>query len=338
MCFNARLTPQLMGLFMNKNKKLNLFSLLLLSFLSVNSQADSSNISDIQRTAAVKATVKNNKLCTQLGDFYWEIGDKNGVLGSGKRGFFFGRNTLYQLASSSKFPFIAYLLEKKIKEPTPEQLPYMQMSSGYSGYNPGYCIFASTVSGCFHLWEADTRNDPQVGLFNYSDGHDNKLAIDLGMGSYSIFSLTRELRSTLGNDTGFFYSIPDVVGGLNATAAGYAKFLQNLLSQKYRLYNFLGTHPICTYPKACSTAVRSPLKENWHYSLNHWVEDDPVNGDGAFSSVGLYGFYPWISADKKLYGILARSGLPELSAWPSVKCGRSLRKAWVTGEEVVYQP
>ena len=29
-------------------------------------------------------------------------------------------------------------------------------------------------------------------------------------------------------------------------------------------------------------------------------------GDGAFSSPGLFGFYPWIDAGKTYYGVLAR--------------------------------
>jgi hypothetical protein len=31
-------------------------------------------------------------------------------------------------------------------------------------------------------------------------------------------------------------------------------------------------------------------------------------GDGAFSSPGAYGFYPWISTDKHYYGIISTKG------------------------------
>jgi hypothetical protein len=71
------------------------------------------------------------------------------------------------------------------------------------------------------------------------------------------------------------------------------------------------------------------LDESWHYSIGHWVEDDPKVGDGAFSSPGAFGFYPWIDASKTYYGVVARAEAP--GALESVYCGRLIRKAWVTG-------
>jgi hypothetical protein len=80
--------------------------------------------------------------------------------------------------------------------------------------------------------------------------------------------------------------------------------------------------------------------ESWHYSLGHWVEDDPVVGDGAFSSPGRFGFYPWVDASKTYYGVLARFDAvhvddpnpKEASYITSVKCGRLIRHAWETGQ------
>lgn len=73
-----------------------------------------------------------------------------------------------------------------------------------------------------------------------------------------------------------------------------------------------------------------PPGESWHYSIGHWVEDDPVVGDGAFSSPGAFGFYPWIDATKSYYGILARNVSGAGSVGDSVDCGRLIRKAWTT--------
>jgi hypothetical protein len=70
--------------------------------------------------------------------------------------------------------------------------------------------------------------------------------------------------------------------------------------------------------------------EAWHYSVGHWLEDDPTVGDGAYSSAGAFGFYPWISADKSLYGVISRKDVPG-SGVDSIRCGRLIRKAWVTG-------
>lgn len=82
-----------------------------------------------------------------------------------------------------------------------------------------------------------------------------------------------------------------------------------------------------------------PATESWHYSIGHWVEDDPQVGDGAFSSPGAFGFYPWISADKRFYGLVAReqrhgvmSGDPsDKPAIASVACGHEIRAAWMDG-------
>ena len=65
------------------------------------------------------------------------------------------------------------------------------------------------------------------------------------------------------------------------------------------------------------------------YAAGHWVEDDPVTGDGAFSSPGAFGFYPWIDQSKTYYGVVAR--MAQNGAWPSVQCGRLIRKAWLSG-------
>ena len=71
---------------------------------------------------------------------------------------------------------------------------------------------------------------------------------------------------------------------------------------------------------------------NWHYSLGHWVEDDSALGDdGAFSSTGAFGFYPWIDAARSHYGVLARVGLPG-SGNESAACGKLIRQAWLSGQ------
>ena len=71
--------------------------------------------------------------------------------------------------------------------------------------------------------------------------------------------------------------------------------------------------------------------EVWHYSLGHWVEDDPTVGDHAFSSAGALGFYPWIDKSKTYYGVLARdAGLEANAGYHSVQCGRLIRKAWTS--------
>jgi hypothetical protein len=73
---------------------------------------------------------------------------------------------------------------------------------------------------------------------------------------------------------------------------------------------------VCTNPRTCAQAVFAPLppNESWHHSVGHWVEDDPVVGDGAFSSPGAFGFYPWVDASRTHYG--ARDPCPVV---PSIR-------------------
>lgn len=77
-------------------------------------------------------------------------------------------------------------------------------------------------------------------------------------------------------------------------------------------------------------SLRSPLKTDWDYSLGHWVEREPGGPDDAFSGPGLQGFYPWISADKTLYGMISTQVLADVKASSSA-CGGKIRKAWMSG-------
>lgn len=307
----------------------------LVAFCSAVIYYSSSAMADIAvstRIAAVKATARQSSACKYIGDFYWEIGDKTKVLGKGAVGFSYNANSTFQLASASKLPFATYVLER-VKTPSLDQIQKMQMSAGYTAFDPITCMASLTVAGCFYIPPNNFKNEPEVGYFNYSDGHDNKLALDLGLGNYTAYQLTKELQTKLGSDNTFIYLFPDVVGGMQSTAGGYGKFLRKLLSGNFIMLNYLGSFPVCTQEGTCSTSTRSPIEKAWHYSLNHWVEDDP-EGDGAFSSVGLYGFYPWITADKQYYGILAMQGIPGLAGPSSRNCGANLRKAWQTGLSV----
>lgn len=94
---------------------------------------------------------------------------------------------------------------------------------------------------------------------------------------------------------------------------------------------------MCTNPDTCADAAYTPIpsNESWHDSLAYWVEDDPVVGDGSFSSPGAFGFYPWIDAGQTTYGVLARHANVSITgddpvAVQSVLCDRTIRQAWFT--------
>src|SRR5690348_12911691 len=71
---------------------------------------------DQQRVQAATTTAGNNVQCTALTPFYWEIGDKNGVLVSGTGGDNSSTPpssaTVMGIASASKWIFSTYALEK----------------------------------------------------------------------------------------------------------------------------------------------------------------------------------------------------------------------------------
>lgn len=294
-----------------------------------------SALSREQRIDAVNTTATQAKDCKQLGDFYWEIGDKNSVQGSGVIGDKFTAAREVAIASASKWVFGSYVLEKigRNTAPSREQIAALEMTSGYTGLNHAHCILQRTTAACFHNRGNDEFNADHVGKFFYNGGHDQKLAIDLGLGDFNAEQFGEEIRQYIGRDIHIDFSTPQPAGGMKANAADYGKFLRKILNGDLRMHDYLGFSPVCTDLKTCERAVSSPVPAAWHYSLNHWIEDD-ANGDGAFSSAGAFGFYPWISADKQWYGILAREERRKNAAKESVYCGVKLRRAWLSGAAV----
>ncbi len=145
------------------------------------------------------------------------------------------------------------------------------------------------------------------------------------MGAMSGSDVASAYQSTLGVSVSF--NGPLLAGGAITTPAKYAVFLRKILNNQLRIAALLGSTPTCTQASSCSTADFSPLTaEAWHYSVGHWLEDDPSKGDGAF------GFYPWIDSTSTCYGIVARlDNSGESQGYASVQCGRVIRKAFMSG-------
>jgi hypothetical protein len=286
---------------------------------------------------AAERTAREGAACKKLGAFYWEIGDVHGPLVSGSIGSDYSIDTPMKIASASKWVWGAYVLEKigPGQELSAAQRAQLEMRSGQTSFPLLACPRAKTVVACLNARSNAKINPDDIGYFYYGGGHDQQLAVDLGLGNLDAEHLTQEVLSYLGNDIGLSYFRPLPAGGMQGTPAAYAAFLRKILSGKLRMHDALGSDPVCTLPARCAEAHNSPVKEAWHYSLNHWLEDDPVTGDGSYSSPGLEGFYPWISADKTRYGILARERLGRTVALDSVACGRNIRKAFVSGVAVL---
>ena len=290
-------------------------------------------VTDAQRIAAATATAQSNALCTAVRPFYWEVGNKGSAMASGSvGGTTFTATTAMPYASSSKWIYGAYAVQRANGAPSATDIRFLTFRSGYTGMNPLSCGVAATVDACLLLGTNGAYNAVDDGRFFYNGGHMQRHAHDLGFGGFTNADLTAEVASKIGS-FGFAYTEPQPAGGLSGTPNQYAAFLRAMLSGTLALRDQLGSNAVCTNPATCPTAAFTPIpsNESWHYSLGHWVEDDPTVGDGAFSSAGLFGFYPWIDSSKTWYGVLARHDFAQGAGYDSAQCGRLIRKAWVTG-------
>ena len=299
------------------------------------------------RLQAARQTASSAQPCLRIQPFYWEIGAAQGPLvgaTQGEQGP--QRDTPMPVASASKWIYAAYVVERRKGLLTAQDLAFLNFRSGYTRFRT--CLPWQTVEACqFSRINGHGEQDPKtVGVFDYNGGHMQKHAMLMGLGADDKNELAADIRaglSALGQDWHWQYAQAQLAGGGVSSAADYARFLQGLIRSELALGNLLGHDPVCTNPQQCpDAALHTPIpsQESWHYAIGHWVEDDPRVGDGAFSSPGAFGFYPWIDASKQTYGIVARhvrAGLLGSDAdhrpyLESVACGRSIRAAWRTGQ------
>jgi hypothetical protein len=288
--------------------------------------------------AAVTITAETNADCIAVAPFYWEIGDAGGTLISGSVGSTAPvGSTVMAIASASKWVFGAYAVQKMGGMPAATDVPFFNFTSGYAGVDS--CPPSGTVDDCLG-GAAGTPLAADVGKFVYDGAHLQKLASLMALGANDNAALATEVTSQIGTEINLEYSEPQPAAGVKMSADQYALFLRKLLvgsPSPLLIGSLLGNDAVCTNPMTCPTAVVSPITgsasttESWHYSLTHWVEDDPAVGDGAFSSGGAFGFYPWVDATRTSYGVLAREApFTGHNGYDSAVCGRAIRKAWVT--------
>lgn len=310
--------------------------------------------------AAVSATAQNNSYCTAIQPFYWEIGDANEKLVGGSSTQAGGKavtaSSPFEIASASKWIYAMYVVQQRggVTGLTSNDIKFLNFTSGYSNMpskavgqtctapssgpdSINYCLTLSGPDGPF-----DSQDPNTVGKFDYNSGHEENHA---GKFEPSINALdASKLGKAIADELGvpgvvLYYNQPLLAGGIYTDASSYAAILRAVLSGQLYMHDALGTHTVCAWVGAGCNAVYSPVtKEHWHYSLGHWVEDDTSQGDdGAFSSPGLFGFDPWIDAQKKYYGVISRFQVPDQNnpqpGYTSTLCARRLRAAWETGKE-----
>jgi hypothetical protein len=294
--------------------------------------------------AGAKQAAATDPLCaaSAMGDFYWEIGDAAGttpIASNSQGGGTVTASSNFNIASASKFIFGAYVLEKKgidAVRSDPSLFAGLRFLSGYTGFSEDACAGTATVGGCYTAGGATQVDSNTVGKFDYDGGHDQRLAAyDLGLGSDTARQLDQEYQATLGLSSGFHMAglDPIIAGGLFASATDYAQFLRRVMNQQLVIGRHLGDDAVCADPWTCPTHVAySPivaLREPWKYSYNHWVESQDGKVIDAYSSPGKWGFYPWLTPDRKYYGIVSRHDTSPDSYAVSVKCGRQIRKAFL---------
>ncbi len=308
--------------------------------------------------AAVSATAQSNTQCTAIQPFYWEIGDASSALASGSSTQVGGTpvtaGTKWSIASASKWIYGMYVVQNRggAANLTPADVKFLSFTSGYtymdtltqsatctapaSGSDSiNYCLtLPSSTSGELY----SSHNPSTDGVFDYDGGHEENHA---GQFQPEINSLDTSL---LGNAIAaglnvsgitLRYTQPLLAGGIYASANDYSPILRAVLSGELGMLDALGTHSVCAWVgSGCNAAYSPGVTVHWHYSITHWVEDDPTTGDGAFSSPGAFGFYPWIESNKKFYGVISRyvTANGEIqNGIASSQCGHELRAAWETG-------
>jgi len=290
--------------------------------------------------AAATATANSSSnACSAVRPFYWEIGDASGTLVSGSvdsaTESTVAATTRMPIASASKWFYSTYFVQRSAGALSASDVKFLNFKSGYTA--PGFSCEPSpvqTVQECVDLGDNGVYNPADDGKFSYGGAHMEKHAALSGLGGLNNAGLAAEIRSQVGNEIALSYFQPQLAGGMVMSAGDYAAMLSKVLRGDLKMRDALGSHAVCTNPATCPDAEFPPTPpgESWHYSIGHWVEDDPVVGDGAFSSPGAFGFYPWIDRTKTTYGVLARASTGALGsgAIASVYCGRLIRKAWAT--------
>jgi hypothetical protein len=304
--------------------------------------APAPQITDAVRIKAATDTIANNTMCSvaTLGSYYWEIGDANGTLASGTVGT--GgptANTMMLIYSASKWLYASSVVQ--LRGVQDSDAGFLNFTSGWSKFgNQPFCLGNSpTVDNC-PPGTSKNMNDPiTVERFAYDSGHmQYHASAMMGLGSANTTALAAQLNANIGNFR-FSYNVPQLAAGVQATPSIYSKFLRLLVQNRLRMADALGSRKVCAQSQApgCNAAYTpdSIGTEQWNYSLGHWVEDDPILGDHAYSSAGGGGFYPWIDVSKTYYGVVARERQNESAAgFHSAQCGRLVRQAWVTGQQV----
>ena len=178
---------------------------------------------------------------------------------------------------------------------TADDMRFLNFTSGYVTFST--CAQGDTVGSCAVSGSNSNYTPAAAGKFLYAGSHMQTHAANfMGLGSLANAGLASTIINGLGlaaNGADFRYTQPQLAGGINTSANTYTAFLRKLLDHSLIAGTQLNAHAVCTNSQICATALYSPFPatESPNYSIGHWVEDT-LNGDGAYSGAGAFGFYP----------------------------------------------
>ncbi|MCC7054477.1 MAG: hypothetical protein IT355_14505 [Gemmatimonadaceae bacterium] len=294
--------------------------------------------------AAVFATAnRSDGVCAAARPFYWEIGDRSGLITGGSvdgpSGATASRTVVLPVGSAGEWLYSAFVASRRGYVLTPQDVEFLTMRSGFVSASDA-CRASTTIGSCAAAGGNAVRDAAAVGRFGYGGSHlqqhASQPAPGMDFAAKDNVALEIAMRSALGVGTALSVAGQRIPEDIAISPTGYASFLRKVLAGELRFGALLGTNLTCTDPATCASAVptATPLPvtpgSRWSYSVGHWVENDPVTGDGAYSNPGARGFYPWITARADMYGMVVRADSAGGTA-ASVRCGRVLRAAWVTG-------
>jgi Repeat of unknown function (DUF5648) len=291
-------------------------------------------VAESARINAVKQVAATDASCAAVAPFYYEIGDAAGARVSGSIGSVYSAATQMPVRSASKWFYGAYVTQARSGVLTADDIRFLTFTSGYVSFNT--CAGNDTVGSCAVSGTNGVYTPSAAGKFFYTNSHIQTHAATLmNLGSLDSAGLASTVIKGIGlsaNAADFAYSDVNIAGGIVTSTNTYAAFLRKLLDRSLIAGTQLNAHAVCTNPRTCTTAIYSPFpaNESPSYSVGHWVEDTLIS-DGAYSSAGAFGFYPWIEPTKANYGVMARIDTGENSGVESMPCGRKLRAAWATG-------
>lgn len=298
----------------------------------------------IQAKNEINNIIKFDPKCNSIGNFYWVIGDMTGKLVDGSKGASLNENTRIPIFSASKMVFGAYVLEKlggkyNLNDTLERGLNF---TAGYTTPSKEFCLSTDTVKTCFDNYHATAFNQNNYNnrKFFYTSGHMQSIASlpELGVHDKTNSTLGPAINQVLNFDSelsyisSFSFKIlglpvntevgPILAGGIKTNAKSYGVFLTKIVDGTYSSFkDALGYKSV--YTDNC-TGNNCRM-----YSMGHWVEND---FDGAYSSMGAMGFYPWVSQSKSYWGIVARVDNVvdgKDNALESAECGQQIRKAFL---------